>query len=158
MKRELIKDMYIKSANRNIEDICTSLGITRANFYYHKNADKKKGIDWDELKLLNAYDKAPTIENEKVFLSTLINEFEKALEEFKDKTAENKLSKLERFAASYYRLKMPRPESKQKINKAELLKEFLMKVAQVAIDKGRSDIVDFLAKNEDELIEIFTKE
>ncbi len=158
MKHNLIKDMYIKEG-KSIEDICTALGISRASFYYHKNKDKtQNNIDWDELKLINAYDKKPTLENEKIFLSTLIHEFEKALEQFKEDKAEDKLKKLERFASSYYRLKMPRTQSKQKINKADLLKEFLTKVAQVAINKGRSDIVDFLVKNEDDLIEVFIKE
>lgn len=84
MKKQLAKDMYIKE-NKSIEDICVALGISRASFYYYKNRDKTQNqIDWDELKLINAYDKKPTVENEKVFLSTLIIEFEKALEEFKE--------------------------------------------------------------------------
>ena len=71
MKKQLAKDMYIKE-NKSIEDICTSLGISRASFYYYKNRDKTQNqIDWDELKLINAYDKKPTVENEKVFLSIL---------------------------------------------------------------------------------------
>lgn len=158
MKKQLAKDMYIKE-NRSIEDICTSLGISRASFYYYKNRDKTQNqIDWDELKLINAYDKKPTVENEKVFLSILIKEFEKTLEEFKEDTSEDKLKKLERFASSYYRLKIPQNENAKKINKADLLKDFLRKIAQLAIDKGRADIVDFLSKNEDDLIEILIKE
>ncbi|MDN5092702.1 MAG: DUF1804 family protein [Aliarcobacter butzleri] len=158
MKKQLAKDMYIKE-NKSIEDICTSLGISRATFYYYKNRDKTQNqIDWDELKLINAYDKKPTVENEKVFLSILIKEFEKTLEEFKEDTAEDKLKKLERFASSYYRLKIPQNENAKKINKADLLKDFLRKIAQLAIDKGRADIVDFLSKNEDDLIEILIKE
>ena len=47
--------MYIKE-NKSIEDICTSLGVSRASFYYYKNRDKTQNqIDWDELKLINAY-------------------------------------------------------------------------------------------------------
>jgi len=158
VKKQLAKDMYIKE-NKSIEDICTSLGISRATFYYYKNRDKTQNqIDWDELKLINAYDKKPTVENEKVFLSILIKEFEKTLEEFKEDTAEDKLKKLERFASSYYRLKIPQNENAKKINKADLLKDFLRKIAQLAIDKGRADIVDFLSKNEDDLIEILIKE
>lgn len=158
MKKQLAKDMYIKE-NKSIEDICTALGISRATFYYYKNKDKTSNqIDWDELKLINAYAKKPTVENEKVFLSTLIKEFEIALEEFKEDKSEDKLKKLERFASSYYKLKMPRNENSKKINKADLLKDFLRKIAQLAIDKGRADIVDFLSKNEDDLIEILIKE
>lgn len=158
MKKQLAKDMYIKE-NKSIEDICTILGVSRASFYYYKNRDKTQNqIDWDELKLINAYDKKPTVENEKVFLSTLIIEFEKALEEFKESETEDKLKKLERFASSYYKLKMPRNENSKKINKADLLKDFLRKIAQLAIEKGRADIVDFLSKNEDDLIEILIKE
>lgn len=53
---------------------------------------------------------------------------------------------------------MPRNENSKKINKADLLKDFLRKIAQLAIEKGRADIVDFLSKNEDDLIEILIKE
>ncbi len=151
MKRELIKNMYIKE-DKSIEDICTALSITRGTFYYHKNEDAKKGIDWDELKLIQAYDKKPTLENEKVFLSTLINEFEKALEEFKTENAEGKLKKLERFAASYYRLKMPQGKIASSVKKIDVLQEFLKKLVDIAVEQNHIEVANFLSQNADKIV------
>lgn len=158
MKKQLAKDMYIKE-NKSIEDICTSLGVSRASFYYYKNRDKtQKQIDWDELKLINAYDKKPTVENEKVFLSTLIIEFEKALEEFKESETEDKLKKLERFASSYYKLKMPQGKIAVSIKKIDVLQEFLKKLVDIAVENNHIEVANFLSENASKIVDDLLKE
>lgn len=158
MKKQLAKDMYIKE-NKSIEDICTSLGISRASFYYYKNRDKTQNqIDWDELKLINAYDKKPTVENEKVFLSTLIIEFEKALEEFKESETEDKLKKLERFASSYYKLKMPQGKIAVSIKKIDVLQEFLKKLVDIAVENNHIEVANFLSENASKIVDDLLKE
>lgn len=150
--------MYIKE-NKSIEDICTSLGVSRASFYYYKNRDKtQKQIDWDELKLINAYDKKPTVENEKVFLSTLIIEFEKALEEFKESETEDKLKKLERFASSYYKLKMPQGKIAVSIKKIDVLQEFLKKLVDIAVENNHIEVANFLSENASKIVDDLLKE
>ena len=150
--------MYIKE-NKSIEDICTSLGISRASFYYYKNRDKTQNqIDWDELKLINAYDKKPTVENEKVFLSTLIIEFEKALEEFKESETEDKLKKLERFASSYYKLKMPQGKIAVSIKKIDVLQEFLKKLVDIAVENNHIEVANFLSENASKIVDDLLKE
>lgn len=158
MKKQLAKDMYIKE-NKSIEDICTSLGVSRASFYYYKNRDKTQNqIDWDELKLINAYDKKPTVENEKVFLSTLIIEFEKALEEFKESETEDKLKKLERFASSYYKLKMPQGKIAVSIKKIDVLQEFLKKLVDIAVENNHIEVANFLSENASKIVDDLLKE
>jgi len=158
VKKQLAKDMYIKE-NKSIEDICTSLGVSRASFYYYKNRDKtQKQIDWDELKLINAYDKKPTVENEKVFLSTLIIEFEKALEEFKESETEDKLKKLERFASSYYKLKMPQGKIAVSIKKIDVLQEFLKKLVDIAVENNHIEVANFLSENASKIVDDLLKE
>lgn len=158
MKKQLAKDMYIKE-NKSIEDICTSLGVSRASFYYYKNRDKTQNqIDWDELKLINAYDKKPTVENEKVFLSTLIIEFEKALEEFKESETEDKLKKLERFASSYYKLKMPQGKIAASIKKIDVLQEFLKKLVDIAVENNHIEVANFLSENASKIVDDLLKE
>ncbi len=158
MKKQLAKDMYIKE-NKSIEDICTSLGVSRASFYYYKNRDKTQNqIDWDELKLINAYDKKPTVENEKVFLSTLIIEFEKALEEFKESETEDKLKKLERFASSYYKLKMPQGKIAVSVRKIDVLQEFLKKLIDIAVENNHIEVANFLSENASKIVDDLLKE
>lgn len=158
MKKQLAKDMYIKE-NKSIEDICTSLGVSRASFYYYKNRDKTQNqIDWDELKLINVYDKKPTVENEKVFLSTLIIEFEKALEEFKESETEDKLKKLERFASSYYKLKMPQGKIAVSIRKIDVLQEFLKKLVDIAVANNHIEVANFLSENASKIVDDLLKE
>lgn len=158
MKKQLAKDMYIKES-KSIEDICTSLGVSRASFYYYKNRDKTQNqIDWDELKLINAYDKKPTVENEKVFLSTLIIEFEKALEEFKESETEDKLKKLERFASSYYKLKMPQGKIAVSIKKIDVLQEFLKKLVDIAVENNHIEVANFLSENASKIVDDLLKE
>lgn len=158
MKKQLAKDMYIKE-NKSIEDICVALGISRASFYYYKNRDKTQNqIDWDELKLINAYDKKPTVENEKVFLSTLIIEFEKALEEFKESETEDKLKKLERFASSYYKLKMPQGKIAVSIKKIDVLQEFLKKLVDIAVENNHIEVANFLSENASKIVDDLLKE
>lgn len=158
MKKQLAKDMYIKE-NKSIEDICTSLGVSRASFYYYKNRDKTQNqIDWDELKLINAYDKKPTVENEKVFLSTLIIEFEKALEEFKESETEDKLKKLERFASSYYKLKMPQGKIAVSVRKIDVLQEFLKKLVDIAVENNHIEVANFLSENASKIVDDLLKE
>ena len=149
--------MYIKE-NRSIEDICTALGIARASFYYYKSTDKQKnGSDWDELKLLNAYSSKPTVENEKVFLSTLIKEFEDALGEFENYTAEDKLMKLERFASSYYRLKMPKGKTALSVKKIDVLQEFLKKLVDIAVEENHMEVANFLSDNANKIVDELLK-
>lgn len=158
MKKQLAKDMYIKE-NKSIEDICVALGISRASFYYYKNRDKTQNqIDWDELKLINAYDKKPTVENEKVFLSTLIIEFEKALEEFKESETEDKIKKLERFASSYYKLKMPQGKIAASIKKIDVLQEFLKKLVDIAVENNNIEVANFLSENASKIVDDLLKE
>ena len=158
MKKQLAKDMYIKE-NKSIEDICVALGISRASFYYYKNRDKTQNqTDWDELKLINAYDKKPTVENEKVFLSTLIIEFEKALEEFKESETEDKLKKLERFASSYYKLKMPQGNIAVSIKKIDVLQEFLKKLVDIAVENNHIEVANFLSENASKIVDDLLKE
>ena len=158
MKKQLAKDMYIKE-NKSIEDICVALGISRASFYYYKNRDKTQNqIDWDELKLINAYDKKPTVENEKVFLSTLIIEFEKALKEFKESETEDKLKKLERFASSYYKLKMPQGKIAVSIKKIDVLQEFLKKLVDIAVENNHIEVANFLSENASKIVDDLLKE
>lgn len=158
MKKQLAKDMYIKE-NKSIEDICVALGISRASFYYYKNRDKTQNqIDWDELKLINAYDKKPTVENEKVFLSTLIIEFEKALEEFKESVTEDKLKKLERFASSYYKLKMPQGKIAVSVRKIDVLQEFLKKLVDIAVENNHIEVANFLSENASKIVDDLLKE
>lgn len=158
MKKQLAKDMYIKE-NKSIEDICLALGISRASFYYYKNKDKTENkSDWDELKLINAYDKKPTIENEKIFLTTLILEFEKALEEFKDDESEDKLKKLERFASSYYKLKMPQGKIATNVKKIDILQEFLKKLVDIAVEENHIEVANFLSQNASKIVDELLKD
>ena len=77
------------------------------------------------------------------------------LEITEEKMTEETLEKIEEIFQEFLE---GRNENSKKINKADLLKDFLRKIAQLAIEKGRADIVDFLSKNEDDLIEILIKE
>jgi len=157
MKKLLAKNMYIKE-NKSIEDICIALGVSRATFYYYKNKDQKDfNISWDELKLINAYDKKPTIENEKIFLSTLILEFEKTLQQFKDENAEDKLKKLEQFARTYYKLKIPQGKTALKFNKVDILKEFLTKLIDIALKQNHKEVANFLSANSNFIVDELLK-
>lgn len=150
--REQIKERYIQGME--IIDICTSLNITRAGFYYHKNADLKKGINWDNLLLESKRDMSSIKDKEAVFIATLIASFEK----FMQKSKENGLSpealdKLHQYAQTYWRLKAPKnDEFSLKSKLIATARDTINEIANIALKENNEIVADFLAKNADTII------
>lgn len=148
--REKIKTMYLKGVD--INDICTSLNITRTNFYYHKKADLKKGYNWDEMALNVARDESSIKEREASFLKTLIDSFEKFISK-SDELTPAVLEKLHQYAQTYWKLKAPKNDEFSLQSKLEAVaKETIEGIAKLAIDEHNVAVAEFLAKNADEII------
>ena len=160
MKKESTKDkikaLYLSGTD--INDICVSLGITRTNFYYHKNADLKKGCDWDALALSAVRDENSIKEREANFLKTLISSFEKFISK-SDELDEKVLEKLHQYAQTYWRLKAPKNDEFSLQSKLETVaKETIEGIAQLAIEEQNSAVAEFLALNVDEIIKRIFKD
>lgn len=154
--REKIKALYLNGTD--INDICVSLGITRTNFYYHKNADLKKGCDWDALALNAVRDESSIKEREANFLKTLISSFEKFIAK-SDELDERVLEKLHQYAQTYWRLKAPKNDEFSMQSKLEAVaKETIEGIAKLALEEQNVVVAEFLARNADEIIKRIFKD
>lgn len=154
--REKIKNLYLNGTD--INDICVSLGITRTNFYYHKNADLKKGCDWDALALNAVRDSSSIKEREANFLKTLISSFEKFIGK-SDELDERVLEKLHQYAQTYWRLKAPTKNDEFSLNARfqQIARDTIEGIAQIALAQNNKAVVEFLAQNADEIIKTALK-
>lgn len=84
-------------------------------------------------------------------------EFEKALEEFKESETEDKLKKLERFASSYYKLKMPQGKIAISVKKIDVLQEFLKKLVDIAVEENHIEVANFLSENASKIVDELLK-
>ncbi len=138
---------------KGVSYIATALSISRATVYAYKKADFELGIDWDELAYASAIDPEGTRLNEKEFLATLIREFEKALKELD--TLEDhaqKLTLLNEYAKSYYRLKAPmKNDCKSAV--LEATSKTIYTISQLALEADAKETLTFLAQNSDKIIE-----
>lgn len=151
-KKEMAKKFYIEKFF-NISSIAKTLNINRATIYYYKNCDLKKNIDWDELRYINTLNPQNTKNKEKMFLSVLITEFDKALVTLEQSNVEQKLKKLENFANSYYKLKIPDAKTNIKLKKEELVKEVITSIVDLSIKQKNISVANFLKNNSSNIIE-----
>lgn len=151
-KRESIKKLYIQGVE--IENICTTFNITRANFYYHKNADLKKGINWDSLLLESKRDVSSIKDKEAVFIATLIQSFENFIQKSKENELNPEvLTKLHQYAQTYWRLKAPKNDEfsmEQKL--LETAKGVIEQISLIALEENNTIVCEFLSQNAQKII------
>lgn len=150
--RESIKAQYIQGVD--MQSICTTHNISRANFYYHKNADLKKGINWDILALNAKRDGQDIKDKEAMFLSTLISSFENFIQKSKENgLSPEALDKLHQYAQTYWRLKAPKnDEFSLKSKLIATARDTINEIANIALKENNEIVADFLAKNADTII------
>lgn len=155
--REKIKDMYLNQIP--IDDICTTLNISRGAFYYHKKEDLKKGINWDILLLENKRDIEDIKDKEAIFLKTLIESFEKFLQKSEELEPET-IEKLHKYATTYWRLKAPKGDDEfaLKQRNKKLIEKTLQTIGNLALDCENTEVVTFLSENAEEIIRLVFKE
>ncbi len=133
--------------NISLKEIATILGVSRQTVSNWKKKEK-----WDELLLSEQSIDADA--KEKEFLLELIKEWDKALIELKESDLANKLTLLEKYTKSYYKLKNINSSSKLtiKLKKEDIAKKVLLKLSNLAIEKKEKQIAEFLSKFADEII------
>lgn len=151
LEKEQLKQWYIDGMP--VSDICTALGISRDAFYYHKNKFAKQGIDLEELRLANLRSKKNLEQKETEFLNTLIIAFESGIKEIeKIEDPAQKLEVLAKYVNTYYKLKAPKEiDCRQQV--IEAISRTIYEISQLAIDKEEHDVVQFLHKYSNEIIE-----
>lgn len=109
-KKAIIKQLYLEGLSES--DIALRVGCTRGTVSYHKGVDKKSGIDWDELRTQQQYNRLTGSDNfeqkQQVFLTTLFEAFEdekKHLQDIEDPLI--RVDALNKFAQSYYKVLKP---------------------------------------------------
>lgn len=128
-----------------MEEMAKTYGISVQTIYYHKRADAKKGIYWEELKLAKLTSREEQEASEARFISTLISSFEAALEAGGDIDIEM----LNKYATTYWRLKAP-PKTdglSAKINEKELALKVVKAIAAIAKELGAKEVLGFLNEN-----------
>ena len=153
-KREVYKELYI--SGRSALEIASAMGVTEQNVYYHKKTDLKKGIDWDTLRIAKITDIKDIKEKETAFLSLLLHNYEESIESLKDLNPIQRLDALKKYATAYYKLKAPK-DNDVKIDKIRVAQDVITQIAQIAIDTDSNQVVEFLSKNSDLLIESIIK-
>ena len=133
--------------NISLKEIALILGVSRQTISNWKKKEK-----WDELLLSEQAIDAET--KEKEFLLELISEWDKALIELKESDLANKLSLLEKYTKTYYKLKNINSSSKltAKLKKEDIAKKVLLKLSNLAIEKKEKQVAEFLSKWADEII------
>ncbi len=133
--------------NISLKEIALILGVSRQTISNWKKKEK-----WDELLLSEQAIDAET--KEKEFLLELIKEWDGALIELKESDLANKLSLLEKYTKTYYKLKNINSSSKltAKLKKEDIAKKVLLKLSNLAIEKKEKQVAEFLSKWADEII------
>lgn len=133
--------------NISLKEIATILGVSRQTVSNWKKKEK-----WDELLLSEQSIDAEI--KEKEFLLELIKEWDKALIEIKESDLSNKLTLLEKYTKTYYKLKNINSSSKltAKLKKEDIAKKVLLKLSSLAIEKKEKSVAEFLSKFADEII------
>jgi len=147
MKSKRAYELY--KSGLSLKEIATALGVTRQTISNWKKKEK-----WDELILSEHSIDAEN--KEKEFLLELIKEWDRALIELKESDLANKLTLLEKYTKTYYKLKNINSSSKSalKIKKEDIAKKIILKISNLAIEKKEKNIAEFLSKNADEIIGI----
>ena len=138
--RDKIKEAYLEGMC--IDDICTTLGISRGNFYYHKKENLKRGINWDILALNKERDTESIKEKEARFLKTLILSFEKFIEKSEELELET-IEKLHKYTTTYWKLKAPKDDefaTKEKMR--EIAQSTIKSIALIALEDNNSAVAD----------------
>lgn len=152
-KHENIKELFI--SGMSITDIATTVNVTRQTIYAQKKRDLEKGIDWDELQLAKAQDVAGVKMSEKGFISHLIKGYEEAMDGLNELPPKERLKLLEQYAQAYYRLKAPiKTDCKAQISDA--IMQTIYKISELAADMNNKDVIEFLSKNADKIVERVT--
>lgn len=143
----------------SIEDICTTLNITRGNFYYHKREDLKKGINWDALLLNKERDELSIKDKEARFLRTLIISFEKFIEKSEELEPET-IEKLHKYATTYWRLKAPQQNDifAAKKQREDIARKTIEGIAKLALQEDNNAVITFLSQNAEAIMHTIFKE
>ena len=134
--------------NISLKEIALILGVSRQTISNWKKKEK-----WDELLLSEQAIDAET--KEKEFLLELIKEWDKALIELKESDLANKLSLLEKYTKSYYKLKNVSKNSPytQKLKKEKIVFSTIQKLAEIAIKEKNEKVAEFFKKHADKIAE-----
>jgi len=151
MKTQRAKVLYI--GGETITSIATALGLTRATIYNYKKEDLRKKIDWDELRYHKQTSSISTKGDEKRFLATLIQSFEKAMTELEEvEEPEKRLNILTKFVNAYYKIKSP-SKGDTKGAMATGASKAIYAVSKLAMEQGNTEVVNFLSEYHDIVIE-----
>jgi len=153
-KREIYRELYV--SGRTALEIASALDVTEQAVYYHKNSDKKKGLNWDTLRIAKVTDIKDIKEKETTFLSLLLHEYEEAMESLKELDAVARLDALKKYATAYYRLKAPK-ETNAKVDKIRVAQDVITQLAELAIDLNHTGTIEFLSQNSDSIIQSVLK-
>ena len=134
--------------NIPLKEIATILGVSRQTVSNWKKKEK-----WDELLLSEQSIDAEA--KEKEFLLELIKEWDGALIELKESDLANKLTLLEKYTKSYYKLKNINKNSPytQKIQKEKIVFSTIQKLAEIAIKEKNEKVAEFFKKHADKIAE-----
>ncbi len=153
VKQQHAKQLYAKQlylAGKSITDIATLLGVSRTTIHNYKSKDKARGADWDELRFIKATDSADAIKTEQDFVSLLIHQFERVLTELNDLDLPEQLAEISKHATIYYKIKQQKENPK--INKADLAKQVLQEISDIALAKQSTCVIEFLSQHADEVV------
>ena len=134
--------------NISLKEIAAILGVSRQTVSNWKKKEK-----WDELLLSEQVIDAEV--KEKEFLLELIKEWDGALIELKESDLANKLTLLEKYTKSYYKLKNVSKNSPytQKIQKEKVVFSTIQKLAEIAIKEKNEKVAEFFKKHADKIAE-----
>lgn len=155
--RDKIKEAYVRGMC--IDNICTTLNISRGNFYYHKKEDLKRGINWDILALNKERDIESIKEKEARFLRTLILSFEKFIEKSEELEPET-IEKLHKYAETYWKLKAPQKNDvfASRKQSEDIARKTIEGIAKLALQEQNEAVVQFLSQNAELIIQTIFKE
>ena len=142
------KSLFIEG--KTITEIATLLGVSRTSIYTYKNNDKANGTDWDELKFLKATDQSDAIKSEQDFVALLIHQFESSLDKLNNAEPVEQIEVISKHINTYYKLKQQRENPK--VNKADIAKQVLQQISDIALKKEDMNVIQFLSDHADEVV------
>lgn len=145
------RKLYVAGASP--DEIALRMGVDRATIYRWMASDKKKkGIDWDKLRLQEWMDKEAMEVRHRNFLNQIFACFETDLPEIAAcSDAKSRLEWLDRYSSAYYKLMNAAKREMPKVGIAEIAGRTLEVLVSLAGETGQKQVLQWVQDHLDEI-------
>lgn len=147
-KIEVARRWYIDGMP--IEEIARKMGHTDSTIYNWKRRDAEAGFVWEEMRIESEVSPQKFSERQRLFLSSLFDDYLNGRNEIKSiEKLDDRLTMLERYATSYYKLVHGAKQNQPQIEVGHIITKIISTIVTIADESGNETIKEWLLENLD---------